>query len=115
LQRYWRRSWWRFTGRTSPEPASTTAVRALIAFEVDRARRHYALAAPGIPLLEPSSQPCVRAAYHAYGAILDEVVRAEYDVFARRATVPAPRKLAIVAASLLTPRGRPVRHLPGEP
>jgi phytoene synthase len=94
---------------------ATTAVRALIGFEVDRARHHYALAAPGIPMLERSSQPCIRAAFHAYGAILDEVVGARYDVFRRRATVPGPRKLAIVAASLLTPGGRPVRRLPGEP
>jgi phytoene synthase len=92
---------------------ATPAVRALIAFEVDRARGHYAKAAPGIPMLDRSSQPCIRAAYHAYGAILDEVVRSGYDVFARRAVVPGPRKLGIVAASLLTPPGRPVLRLPG--
>ncbi len=92
---------------------STRPVRALIAFEVDRARGHYALAAPGIPMLERSSQPCIRAAFHAYGAILDEIVRARYDVFARRATVPAHRKLAKVVSSLLTPPGRPVHGLPG--
>ncbi len=91
---------------------TTPAVRALIAFEVDRAREHYALAAPGIPMLERSSRPCIRAAFHAYGAILDEIVRARYDVFARRAVVPTWRKLAIVAASLA---GRPARGLPGEP
>src|SRR5690349_7400614 len=75
---------------------ATRPVRELIAFEVDRARRHYAEAAPGIPMLDRSSQPCIRAAFHAYGAILDEVVRADYDVFRRRATVSTPRKLAIV-------------------
>jgi len=91
---------------------ATPAVRALIAFEVDRAREHYALAAPGIPMLDRSSRPCIRAAFQAYGAILDEIVRARYDVFARRAVVPAWRKAAIVAASLA---GRPVRGLPGEP
>jgi phytoene synthase len=93
---------------------TTPAVRALIAFEIDRARGHYAKAAPGIPLLERSSQPCIRAAYHAYGAILDEIARAGYDVFARRAVVPARRKLGMVAASLLTPPGRPVRRVPGK-
>ena len=93
---------------------ATGPVRALIAFEVDRAREHYAKAAPGIPMLERSSQPCIRAAFRAYGAILDEIVRARYDVFARRATVPASHKLRVVAASLLTPPGRPVHGLPGE-
>jgi len=67
--------------RTSPP------IGALIAFEVERARRHYALAADGIPMLDPTSQACIRTAYSAYGAILDQVVRAGYDVFGRRATV----------------------------
>ncbi len=93
--------------------AATPAVRALIAFEVDRARRHYTLAAPGIALLDRSSQPCIRTAYRAYGAILDEVVRADYDVFRQRATVSTPRKLGLVVASLLTPPGRAERTVPG--
>jgi 15-cis-phytoene synthase len=94
---------------------ATRPIRALIAFEVDRARGHYAAAAAGIPLLNPTSQACIRAAYRAYGAILDEVVRADYDVFWRRATVPLPRKLALAAASLLTPPGRAMRVVPGSP
>jgi phytoene synthase len=80
---------------------TTAPVRDLLAFEVDRARAHYARAAPGIPLLAPRSRAAIRAAYRLYGGILDEVVRAGYDVFGRRATVPRRRRLAIVAASLL--------------
>jgi 15-cis-phytoene synthase len=94
---------------------ATPAVRALIAFEVDRARRHYALAAPGITMLDRSSQPCVRTAYRAYGGILDEVVRVDFDVFRRRATVSMPRKLGTVLASLLTPPGHAERVVPGRP
>jgi 15-cis-phytoene synthase len=94
---------------------ATRAVRDLVAFEVDRARAHYAKAAVGIPLLDRSSQPCIRAAFYAYGAILDEIVAAGYDVFTRRAVVPAWRKLGIVAASLLAPLGSPVHVLPGAP
>ena len=82
------------TGRAS------AAIRGLVAFEVDRARAHYARAAPGIPLLEPSSQPCIRAAYRVYGAILDEIERAGCDVFTRRATVSRRRRLALAAAAL---------------
>jgi phytoene synthase len=93
---------------------ATRRVRGLIAFEVERARGHYAQAAPGIPMLEPASQACIRTAYRAYGAILDEVVGAGYDVFRRRATVPGRRKVAMLLSSLLTPPGRPVRGLPGE-
>src|SRR5207248_11167378 len=42
---------------------ATEPVRELIAFEAHRARQHYRLAAPGIPLLEPASQACIRTAY----------------------------------------------------
>jgi phytoene synthase len=94
--------------------AATAAIRELIAFEVSRAREHYARAAPGIPMLPPASQACIRTAYLLYGGILDEVVRAGYDVFARRATVPNRRRLAVAAASLVTRPGLPVR-LPGAP
>ena len=89
---------------------ATEAVKQLIAFEVQRAREHYARAAPGIPMLQPRSQACIRTAYRLYGGILDEVQRAGYDVFSRRATVPNRRRLAVAAASLLTPPGRPVRR-----
>jgi phytoene synthase len=94
---------------------ATRAVRELIAYEVERARAHYAFAAVGIPMLVTSSQPCIRTAFHAYGAILDEVVRQGYDVFRQRATVPAARKAGMVVRSLLTPPRRPVHTLPGSP
>jgi phytoene synthase len=93
---------------------ATPAVRELVAFEVERARQHYAAAATGIPMLAPTSQACIRTAFRLYGGILDEVVRAGYDVFSRRATVPYRRRLTGLAASLLTPPGRPVRRLPGQ-
>jgi phytoene synthase len=86
-------------------------VRRLVAFEVERARAHYARAAPGIDALVPSSRACVRAAYRVYGGILDEVVRAGYDVFRRRAVVPRRRRLALAAGCLLAPH-RPL-PLPG--
>jgi phytoene synthase len=84
------------------------AVKALIAYEVRRAREHYAAAAPGVPMLAPTSQACIRAAYHLYGGILDEVESAGHDVFARRAVVSNRRRLAMVARCLLTPPGTPV-------
>jgi phytoene synthase len=83
-------------------------IKPLIAYEVSRARRHYAAAAPGIPLLEPASQACMRTAYLLYGGILDEVEAAGYDVFARRATVPNRRRAAVAMRSLLTRPGTPM-------
>jgi 15-cis-phytoene synthase len=91
------------------EGVCTREVRELVAFEVRRARRHYERAAEGIAMLAPRSQACIRAAYRLYGGILDEVERAGHDVFARRATVPRWRRLAVAAACVCTPPGWSVR------
>ncbi|MGC9669454.1 phytoene/squalene synthase family protein [Planosporangium sp. 12N6] len=84
------------------------AIRDLIAFEVRRAREHYALAAPGVTMLAPSSQGCIRAAYHLYGGILDEVRKRDYDVFAGRVRVPGWRRAGAALAALATPAGSAV-------
>ncbi|MEU6072323.1 phytoene/squalene synthase family protein [Micromonospora sp. NPDC047074] len=83
-------------------------IRQLIAYEVARAQAHYAAAAPGITLLSPASQACMRTAYALYGGILDEVAAQDYDVFAARALVPRSRRLAVAARALLVPAGTPV-------
>ena len=93
------------SGVTPPE------VTALIRYEVDRARGHYAAALPGIALLQGASRACIRTAYLVYGGILDEVVRARYDVLHRRVVVPPARRLALAARGVAG--GRPA--LPGEP
>ncbi|MGN9889420.1 phytoene/squalene synthase family protein [Micromonospora sp. L31] len=87
---------------------STPRIRDLIEYEVSRAQAHYAAAAPGITLLNPASQACMRTAYALYGGILDEVAAQGYDVFVRRALVPQHRRLAVAARALLTPTGSPV-------
>jgi phytoene synthase len=70
-------------------------VRALLAFQVARVRRLAEQARPGIALLEPSSRPCVEAALVLYCGIVDEVERTGFEVFRRRASVPARRRLAV--------------------
>ncbi|MFJ8686166.1 phytoene/squalene synthase family protein [Micromonospora wenchangensis] len=87
---------------------STDRIRDLVEYEVTRAQAHYAAAAPGITLLAPASQACMRTAYALYGGILDEVAAQDYDVFARRAVVPQRRRLAVAAKALLTRTGAPV-------
>ncbi|HEX7149176.1 MAG TPA: phytoene/squalene synthase family protein, partial [Actinomycetota bacterium] len=52
---------------------ASPAVAELVAFEIERARAHYRAAEPGIELLAPSSQPCIRVAFDLYGGILGEV------------------------------------------
>ncbi|WP_199513453.1 phytoene/squalene synthase family protein [Nucisporomicrobium flavum] len=90
---------------------STPAVKALIRAEVARADEHYAAAAPGIPLLQPGSQACMRTAFELYAGILDEVIAADYDVFVRRATVPNRRRARVAVRSLFTRPGTPVQEL----
>ncbi|SCE84792.1 phytoene/squalene synthase family protein [Micromonospora mirobrigensis] len=92
----------RAAGRT------TGKIRELIEYEVTRAQAHYAAAAPGIPLLSPASQACMRTAYALYGGILDEVAAQDYDVFVRRALVPQRRRMSVAARALLTRTGTPV-------
>ncbi|KAB1138848.1 phytoene/squalene synthase family protein, partial [Micromonospora sp. AMSO12t] len=87
---------------------ATSRIRELIAYEVTRAQAHYVAAAPGITLLAPASQACMRTAYALYGGILDEVAARDYDVFVDRALVPQRRRLAVAARALLTPAGTPV-------
>ena len=93
---------------------ATEPVRELIRYEVTRAQAHYAAAAPGVVLLDAASQSCIRTAYALYGGILDVVAAQDYDVFARRATVPRRRRMAVAGRALLTPTGTPVA-LPGPP
>ncbi|HLZ38972.1 MAG TPA: phytoene/squalene synthase family protein [Mycobacteriales bacterium] len=80
------------------EPADR--VRRLVAFQVRRTRAIYRDAEPGIALLHPTSRPCIRSAYALYGAILDEVERARYEVLDRRVRVGRARRAALVARAL---------------
>ncbi|SCF46001.1 phytoene synthase [Micromonospora matsumotoense] len=87
---------------------STDRIRDLIEYEVTRAQAHYAAAAPGVTLLAPASQACMRTAYALYGGILDEVAAQDYDVFVQRAVVPQRRRLSVAAKALLARTGTPV-------
>jgi 15-cis-phytoene synthase len=81
-----------------PEPSAT--VRDLLAFECARARAHYQAALPGVLLLAPSSQPCIRAALELYGGILDELERRDYQVLRGRIRLSRRRRAAIFARHL---------------
>lgn len=75
-------------------------IRNLLAWEIERARQLYARAAPGIELVHPSSRDCLRTAYTLYAEILDEIERADYDVFSGRAQVGVARRAAVLASGL---------------
>ena len=76
-------------------------VRRALAHLVACTRGTYRRAEAGIALLAPESRDCVRCAFVLYGAILDEIQAADYDVLYRRVTVPQRRRLAVAAPALL--------------
>jgi phytoene synthase len=76
-------------------------VRRLLAFEIARARELFRSAAPGIRLLHPTSQDCIRTALRLYGGILDEVEKADYRVLDARVAVGRPRRFALAGPALL--------------
>ena len=78
------------------------AWRALMAFEIDRARSLYASADLGVGMLPPASARCVAGARTLYSQILDRIEAADYDVFSQRATVPTWRKAATAARTAIT-------------
>jgi phytoene synthase len=81
-------------------PPASPAVRALIAFEIERARAHYRRALPGLAALPARSRRCVRLAYAVYGGILDRIEQADCDILAGRAVVPRRQRAAAVVREL---------------
>ena len=77
------------------------AWRALMRFEIARARAWYAGAERGLPGLDnDGSRMTARVMGRLYAGILDEIERHDYDVFAARRYVPTWRKCVILAGCL---------------
>jgi phytoene synthase len=74
--------------------------RALMAFEIARARELYRVADAGIEALPPRSRACVRTARVLYARILEVIEARNYDVWSDRARVPGAEKLWVAARSL---------------
>ncbi len=75
---------------------------ALMKFEIERARKLYQEALPGIAMLSPSGQLAVGAAALLYRAILDEIEAIRYCVHHMRAYTTGRRKLAMLPKILFT-------------
>jgi 15-cis-phytoene synthase len=67
--------------------------RALMQFQIARARQFFSDAENGITQLSPDARFPVWAALMLYRGILDVIERNQYDVFHKRAYVPSWRKL----------------------
>jgi phytoene synthase len=74
--------------------------RALMQFEVARARQYYASGAELHEHLNPAGQPVLSAMFRIYSSLLREIEKRDYDVFSRRVRVSSLRKLAIAWTSL---------------
>lgn len=70
-----------------------TRFKALMQFQIERARRYYTEADAGIDLLSKDSQLAVHVSRVNYSKILDRIEKNHYDVFSRRAFVSLTGKL----------------------
>jgi phytoene synthase len=78
----------------------TLAERALLAEIAARAEKFYESAQALMPLIDRESRPALWVLVSIYHGLLKRIERADYDVFSRRATVPMPQKLGILAVGL---------------
>jgi len=85
---------------------NNAAFRRLMEFQVERARHYYALAAPGIPLLHAQGRFAVHLAAEVYARILRQIETNGYNVFTRRAVVPAREKYWLTARLMARPVAR---------
>ena len=69
------------------------AMTEMIKFQIARARDYYRTGEQGIPLLEKDARFTVLLASRVYGAILSEIEKQNFDVFARRAHTTKLQKL----------------------
>jgi len=79
--------------------------RAMMRFQIGRARACYSQAEPGIASLPADgSRFCARLMSTVYGAILDEIERADYQVYRGRVRVSFLRKLGLALMTITTVR-----------
>jgi phytoene synthase len=76
--------------------------RALMRFEVERAKEFYRQAQNLFPLVYAPGRPTLSIMIRIYRGILDSIERNQYDVYTHRARVSTPKKLAIVASAWLS-------------
>jgi phytoene synthase len=82
------------------------AFRALMQFQIARARSYYESAEPGIAMLNPRGSFAVKVASDVYRQILSVIEQNDYDVFGRRAVVPPTQKYWMTARTMAVPIAR---------
>ena len=76
----------------------------LMDFETDRARQYYKESQPLLGLVDRSSRASLAALISIYSRLLDRIERSNYDVFARRISLPAAEKFWIVVKAMVSQR-----------
>src|SRR5262249_47136935 len=74
--------------------------RALMRFEVARARGYYDAALPLSRLLSPSGRAVFQVLFHTYRGLLDAIEQRAYDVFSSRVRLSTWRKLGFAVQAL---------------
>ncbi|BDG02222.1 phytoene/squalene synthase family protein [Anaeromyxobacter oryzae] len=83
-----------------PRQANDPSFRALMEFEIARARRLYDEGLALIPLMTTArGRAAFQFAADAYGAILDKIRANGFDVFSRRASLTVSEKLSMIPVS----------------
>lgn len=81
-----------------------TRWRALMAFQIARARALYDSAMPGIALLAPDARPCATACAVGYAGILTAIEAIGYDTFSTRARLGTIARAGVLWSVWRTPR-----------
>jgi phytoene synthase len=84
----------------APGAPPTANERALLAALGNRAEQFYKSAQLLMPLIDRESRPALWVLVSIYHGLLKRIKLADYDVFSRRAAVPMPLKLAVLAIGL---------------
>lgn len=74
----------------------TDSWRSFMRFQIERNRRLYQEAMPGIKLLNSDGRFAIAAAAALYQGILDDIERNDYDIFTRRAHVSGLKKISML-------------------
>jgi phytoene synthase len=86
--------------------------KALMHFEIARARELYALAIPGILLLSPDARRCATACAVGYAGILRAIEEIGCDTFSSRARLSAVTRAGVLWNAWRTPLGETVAFRP---
>ena len=96
----------RFAAGDAVELRRDDRFRALMKFEIDRARACYARGWELLRFVSPAGKSILEAMLRIYGGILEEIERQGFDVFSRRVSLSRSRKLLIVGGVLARGWGR---------